>query len=38
MLPGALDATVTPRCAYYTSEVIKNFIHADERRLGSGNT
>jgi hypothetical protein len=37
-LPGALDVAVTPRCAYYTSEIIRNFIHADERRLGSGHT
>jgi hypothetical protein len=38
MLPRVLDATITPRCAYYTSEVIRNFIHAEERRLGSGHT
>jgi hypothetical protein len=37
-LPGALDTAVTPRCAYYTSKIIRNFIHADERRLGSGHT
>jgi hypothetical protein len=30
MLPGTLDAAVTPHCAYYTSEVIMTFIHVDE--------
>jgi hypothetical protein len=38
MLQGELDATITPRWAYYTSEVIMNFIHAGERRLGRGHT
>jgi hypothetical protein len=36
MLPGVLDAAVTPRCAYYTSKVIRNFIHEDDGRLSSG--
>jgi hypothetical protein len=36
--PGALDAALTPRCAYYTSEIIKNFIHVDERHLETGHT
>jgi hypothetical protein len=35
---GALDAPVTPRCAYYTLEIIRNFIHVDQRQLGSGHT
>jgi hypothetical protein len=37
-LSGALDAAVTPQCAYYTSEIIRNFIHVDQRRLGTGHT
>jgi hypothetical protein len=38
MLTGALDVAITPRCVYYTLEVIRNFIHVDERRLSSGHT
>jgi hypothetical protein len=35
MVPGVLDAAATPRCAYYTSEIIRSFIHAEERKLGT---
>jgi hypothetical protein len=35
MVPSAFDAAATPRCAYYTSEIIRSFIHVDERKLGT---
>jgi hypothetical protein len=37
-LSRALNVIVTPRCAYYTSVIIKNFIRVDEMRLRSGHT
>jgi hypothetical protein len=37
-LPGALNADLTPRYAYYTSKIIRNCIHEDERRLETGHT
>jgi hypothetical protein len=33
MVPGALDSAATPHCAYYTSKIIRSFIHANERKV-----
>jgi hypothetical protein len=32
----AIDPLCTPRCALYTSELIRNLQHGDERRVGTG--
>jgi hypothetical protein len=38
MIPNGIDPLLTPRCAHYTSEIIRVMQHSDQRKHGSDDT